>query len=231
MKLVEKSLVPGISALTLNSIAEESIRSQGAFPSFLNYGASKKDQGFPGAICVSINDEIVHGIPAKDKILKEGDIVSLDLGACYKGIHTDMSFSKIIGNTSNSKDKKMIETAKEVLMIAIKNANVGTFTGDIGYEIENYVNIHGFSVIKALVGHGIGSEVHQDPQVPNFGQKGTGYRLETDIAIAIEPMISAGSSDVKTEADGWTVRTADGAKAAHFEKTVLITNDGAEIIT
>lgn len=221
---------PGISAEYLNNFAEKQLRNSGARPSFLNYG-SHGGKPFPASLCVSINDEIVHGIPLKDKIIRQGDIVGLDLGAEYKGVCTDMAITVIAGRSKNEQDVKLLNITKESLYLAIKQAVAGKNTGDIGYEIQNYVESKGFNVVRALVGHGIGKEPHMDPQIPNFGFKGQGEELIENTAIAIEPMVTAGSYDVKTKKDGWTVVLADGKKGAHFEHTVLITGSKPLIVT
>lgn len=226
---VIRSIKPGITGDTLDRIAEESIRMQGATPSFLNYGDD--DNPFPSTICLSINNEIVHGIPLKSKVLCEGDIVSIDIGAEYKGIFTDMAKTVIAGKAKSPEDIKLIKTTSESLERGIKKAIKGNYTGDIGYEIQRFVESNGFSVVKTLVGHGIGHRPHQDPQVPNFGYPNKGFCLINNIAIAIEPMVNIGSSDVIVDKDGWTVKTFDGTKSAHFEHTVLITNKNPIVVT
>lgn len=224
------SVKPGISAQYLNDIAEKQLRNNGARPSFLNYG-SHTSNPFPASLCVSINEEIVHGIPGADKIIHNGDLVGLDLGAEYKGMCSDMAVTVVAGKYLNENDKKLVYVAKEALNLGIKAALPGKTTGDIGMAIQKFVESQGFSVIRALVGHGIGSEPHQDPQVPNFGKKGEGEQLKTNLAIAIEPMIAVGDYNIKTNRDGWTVSTYDGKKSAHFEHTVLITSSKPIIIT
>jgi len=224
------SVKPGISAEYLNDIAEKQLRNSGARPSFLNH-KSHNGNRFPASLCVSINDEIVHGVPTKDKIIHQGDLVGLDLGAEYLGICTDMAVTIIAGKPDNENDKKLVNSAKEALNLGIKASCAGNTIGDIGFSIQKYVESRGFSVIRSLVGHGIGKEPHQDPQVPNFGKKGEGIKLVPNTAIAIEPMISLGSHEVKTKKDGWTVIMADGKKGAHFEHTVLITPSKPIVIT
>lgn len=230
LKKTIESLKPGINAAYLNEIAEKNLRSSGARPSFLNYG-SHGGKAFPASLCVSINDEVVHGIPASDKIVHDGDIVGLDLGAEYKGVFTDMAKTEIVGRCVDEKAKKLINTTKEALNLGIKVANAGNTTGDIGNNIQKYVESRGFSVVRALVGHGIGQEPHQEPQIPNFGKSGEGSKLVPNMAIAIEPMVVIGRYEVKTKKDGWTVATVDGKYAAHFEHTVLITASKPIIIT
>ncbi|MFA7243734.1 MAG: type I methionyl aminopeptidase [Patescibacteria group bacterium] len=224
------AIKPGISAASLDQIAESSIRQQGGTPSFKNYPPGD-DNPFPAALCVSLNDEIVHGIPYPNKIIREGDIVSVDLGVNYHGMNTDMAKSVIAGSPKNKIDEKLIKVTEQALKIAIANAIAGHTTGDIGNAVEMYIKKEGFSVVRALVGHGVGRNVHEDPQIPNFGRKNEGEKLVSGIAVAIEPMVVVGSHDVKTSSDGWSVSTLDGSKAAHFEHTILIGSKRSEIIT
>ncbi len=230
---VIKNIKPGINAATLDKIAETYLRKNGARPSFLNYGSS--DNSFPASICLSINNEVVHGIPSKNKIIKHGDIVSVDIGAEYMGVYTDMAKTILVDEPKNAllnKEKiKLIQVTYRSLEIGIQSVKAGVATGDIGYTIQNYVEENGFSVVKALVGHGIGLSAHQDPQIPNFGTMGTGFKLKENMAIAIEPMVNAGTSDVITSDDGWTVKTHDGSLSAHFEHTILVKNKKSIIIT
>ena len=220
---------PGISTLSLDEIAEKSLRRQGALPSFKNYHIEGSGR-FPASLCVSINDELVHGIPSSKKIIKHGDLVSLDLGANYKGMFTDMAVTIGVGQISAS-DSKLIETTKFALNQAIANLRSGMKTGDLGNLIENYINKSGFVGIHDLVGHGIGTAPHMEPQIPNFGRIGTGVELKNGMAIAIEPMVSISNNRVKTGRDNWTIRMENGLNCAHFEHTVLLINDKAEIIT
>lgn len=224
------SVKPGISALSLDQLAESLIRKQGGTPSFKNY-PSQRGRSFPSALCVSINDEIVHGIPLKNKIIREGDIVSLDCGVNYRGINTDMAKSVIAGKARNKNDEKLIKVTDTALKLGISEAKIGNKVGDIGHAIQSYVEREGFNVVRALVGHGIGREVHCDPQVPNFGRKGDGFSLIPGIAIAIEPMVVSGDYNVQTKDDDWTVTTIDGKRAAHFEHTIYIGERKSEIIT
>ena len=223
------AIKPGINGLALDKIAEKAIRKQGARPSFLNYGEDSNP--FPATICLSINDEVVHGVPLKEKIIRDGDLVSVDIGAEFHGIYTDTSATVVAGETKSNIDKKLLKVTKEALSLGINAAVAGAYTGDIGAVIQNHVEKNGFNVVKALVGHGIGTAPHQDPQVPNFGKRGTGVLLEPNMAIAIEPMVNIGTGDVKTSSDGWTVKTYDGARSAHFEHTILITQAKPVIIT
>lgn len=227
---VVAKIKPGMSAFTIDQLAELYLRRSGAKPSFLNYRSSNQ-RPFPNSLCLSINHEIVHGVPCKDKILKEGDIVSLDLGAEYQGMFTDMAVTLIVGAPKSKRDQKLIQTARDALYEGIRKAKVGNTTGDIGYAVQKHVEARGFNVIRSLVGHGIGVKPHLDPQIPNFGQRGEGVKLIPNIAIAIEPMIVAGHYDTSTSWDGWTVITQDGSLAAHYEHTVFISDHGTEIIT
>lgn len=236
-KILSKSLKdaisaikPGISSSVIDNIAEKSLRKNGAAPSFLNY-PSHNDNRFPNSICISINNEVVHGIPYKDKIIREGDIVGVDLGAEYKGVYTDMAETVIVGKAKNKSDVLLVSVAKNALHEGIKKAIAGNTTGDIGYSIQKFVEGKGFNVVRALVGHGIGKAPHTDPQIPNFGEKGIGIKLKNNCAVAIEPMIVSGNYDVITQNDGWTVSTKDGSNSAHFEHTVLINKNSPEIIT
>ena len=222
-EILKSAIIPGISTLELDKIAEENIRKYNAIPSFKGYG------GFPGSICASINEEVVHGIPG-NKILKEGDIVSLDVGAYYKGYHSDSAKTHGVGVISEE-DRKLIEVAKESFYEGIKFAKLGYRLSDISHAIQAHVEQHGFSVVRDLVGHGVGVDLHEDPQIPNYGPAGKGPRLQEGMVLAIEPMINAGRYQVKTLADGWTIVTVDGKKSAHYEHTIAITNDEPIILS
>ena len=222
-EILKSAIVPGISTLELDKIAEENIRKYNAIPSFKGYG------GFPGSICASINEEVVHGIPSK-KILKEGDIVSLDVGAYYKGYHSDSAKTHGVGVISEE-DRKLIEVAKQSFYEGIKFAKLGYRLSDISHAIQAHVEKHGFSVVRDLVGHGVGSELHEDPQIPNYGSPGKGPKLKEGMVLAIEPMVNAGKFHVKMLGDGWTIVTIDSKKSAHYEHTIAITEDGPLILT
>jgi len=219
----------GVATLELDKEAERLIRKVGGEPSFKNYGAEFGNP-FPGSLCVSINDEVVHGIPRADRILKEGDIVGLDLGLKYKGLFTDMAITVPVGRVGE-KEMKIIEIAKESLEKGIVAAKDGAFAGDIGFAIQSCAELRGYSVVKKLVGHGVGYAVHEEPEIPNFGKKGTGARLKAGMVLALEPMINEGGDDVVLEKDGWTWRTKDGSFSAHFEHTITVTKNGAEVLT
>ena len=222
-KYLQQFLKPGITTKELDKLGDDFIRSHDAIPSFKNYN------GFPGSICTSINEEVVHGIPG-NKILKEGDIVSLDVGAYYKGYHSDSAKTHGVGVISEE-DRKLIEVAKESFYEGIKFAKLGYRLSDISHAIQAHVEKHGFSVVRDLVGHGVGVNLHEDPQIPNYGPAGKGPKLQEGMVLAIEPMINAGRYHVKTLADGWTIVTIDGKKSAHYEHTIAITNDEPIILS
>ena len=221
---------PGVSGAYLDAFAEENIRQNGGKPAFLNYPPGE-DRPFPASLCVSVNEDVVHGIPSEDQVIQEGDIVSLDLGVNYKGLCTDSARTVIAGKPIDQNHKKLLETTKESLQAGIKQAKAGNHTGDIGHAVEKVIINRGFNVVKSLVGHGIGTEPHQEPQVPNFGKKGSGVKLIENIAIAIEPMVVMGSNDLKTNSDGWTISTIDKSLSAHFEHTMIITKNGNIVVT
>ena len=213
----------GVSMLELDNIIRHYIEKSGAKPSFLGYG------GFPGSACISVNEEIIHGIPRANKILREGDIVKLDVGACYKGFHGDSANTFGVGNISDEA-KRLIETTKESFFKGAAKAVAGNRIGDIGSAVYNHAVSNGYGVVKRYVGHGVGHDLHEDPEVPNFGTAGRGARLFPGMTIAIEPMINEGTFEVKEKNDGWTVVTADGKLSAHYEHTVLITPDGEPLL-
>ena len=224
LKVVEHSIKAGVSTLELDKIAYDYIKSQNAIPSFKNYG------GFPGSICASVNDTVVHGIPSADIILKEGDIISIDVGAKYKGYHSDACRTFPVGKI-DAKVKKLIKVTEQSFFEGIKGLKSGAFVGDISHRIQTFVEKHGYTIVRELVGHGVGKNLHEDPQVPNFGRSGSGPRLNANAVIAIEPMVNMGERNVVFMSDGWTCKTRDGMPSAHYENTVLITEDGVEILT
>lgn len=227
---VAKKAVPSASTFSLDELAERLIREADGEPSFKNYKTKDDKISYPASLCVSINDEIVHGIPTRDKILKEGDIVSLDLGMKYKGLYTDMAITVVVGEISKQV-KKMIKVTKEALDKGIKEAKEGNRIGDIGFNIQSYVKKNGFNVVHNLVGHGVGYEAHEEPEIPNFGRKGTGEILKNGMVLAIEPMVVAGKPETILSDDNWTWKTKDGSLAAHFEHTIVVTKKGGEILT
>lgn len=219
-----KAIKPGISTLEIDQLGEQIIRSFGCTPNFLNYN------GYPASICVSVNDEVVHGIPSKSRILQEGDIVSLDAGLIYKGFHSDAARTHGVGEISKEA-KQLIEVTKQSFFEGIKFARAGHHLHEISAAIQAYAESFGYGVVRDLVGHGIGTSLHEDPQIPNFAQKRRGIRLQPGMTLAVEPMINAGRLDVEWLDDDWTVVTEDGSWSAHYENTVLITEDEPEILT
>lgn len=213
----------GIKTKELDSLAEKFIRSKGATPSFKGY------EGFPSTLCISINDEVVHGFPG-ERVLQDGDIISIDIGACYKGYHGDSAWTYTVGEVSDDA-KYLLEHTEKALYEGIKQAKVGNRIGDIGYAIEKYAKEHNLGVVKELVGHGVGTSVHEAPDVPNYGTKGTGPKIRDGMVIAIEPMLTLGSPDIYVEDNDWTVVTVDSSLSAHFEHTIAITNEGVIILT
>lgn len=222
---VAELIKPGITTKYLDQIAEEFIRSCGAVPSFLNYN------GFPASLCISLNDVVVHGIPTKDQVLKEGDIVSVDCGAFKNGFHGDSAYTFRVGDVSKETEA-LLRTTKESLYQGIAQSLEGKRVGDIGFAVQEYCQRRGYTVVREMVGHGVGRNLHEDPEVPNVGKRGSGAQLKAGMVIAIEPMINMGSRNIVMERDGWTVRTADHKPSAHFEHTIAIRkNGGAEILT
>ncbi|MGE4571409.1 MAG: type I methionyl aminopeptidase [Candidatus Izemoplasmatales bacterium] len=215
---------PGISTEALDDLIEKVIRDHDAIPSFKNYN------GFPASACISINEEVVHGIPSKSTILKEGDIVSVDIGAIYKGYHGDSAWTYACGEISDDA-KRLLKGTEESLFKGLEFAKAGNRLSDISHAIQKYAEGLGFSVVREFVGHGLGSNLHEDPQIPNYGLPGRGPRLKSGMTLAIEPMINLGNKDVKVLADGWTAVTRDKSLSAHFEHSILITDTGYEILT
>lgn len=215
---------PGISTLDIDRYGEKLIRSLGCTPNFLNYN------GYPASICVSVNDEVVHGIPKKNRILQEGDIVSLDAGLIYKGYHSDAARTHAVGKIS-PEAQQLIDVTRNSFFEGIKYAKAGNHLYDISAAIGNYAQQFGYGVVRDLVGHGIGTHLHEDPQIPNFAQKRRGVRLIPGMTLAIEPMINQGRADVEWLNDDWTVVTQDGSLSAHYENTILITEGEPEILT
>jgi len=220
---IAKNIKPGVTTLQLDKIADTFIRDHGAVPTFLGY------EGFPNSLCISVNDQVVHGVPS-DYELKEGDIVSVDCGAEKDGFHGDSCYTFCVGEVSEEV-QKLLKTTKEALYEGIKNAVEGKRVGDISYAIQTYCEDRGYSVVRKMVGHGIGREMHEDPEVPNFGKRGNGPKLKSGMTLAIEPMINLGKHDIYIEQDGWTTRTRDKKPSAHFEHTVVIRKGQADILS
>lgn len=214
----------GISTKELDTVIREYIEKCGAKPSFLGYG------GFPGSACISINDEVIHGIPSKNRILREGDIVKVDVGAFYKGFHGDSARTIPVGNVSEEA-LKLIEVTRNSFFEGVAAVKAGNRMGDVGSSIQSCVERAGFSVVRQYIGHGIGRDLHESPDVPNFGTAGRGVRLCAGMAIAIEPMVNVGSESVYVLPDGWTVKTKDTSLSAHYENTVVLTSEGVLITT
>ena len=222
--LAGKAVEPGVSTFEIDRIVREYIEKQGATPSFLGYG------GFPASACISVNNVVIHGIPSKKQILKEGDIVSIDVGAKLNGYHGDNAWTFPCGSVFEEA-QAIMDVTKESLFEGIKNAVAGNRVGDIGHAVQKYAEARSYSVVRDFVGHGVGAKLHEDPSVPNYGTPGRGVRLLPGMTIAIEPMINAGNHEVKVLSDGWTTVTADGSLSAHFEHTIAITSDGPVIMT
>jgi methionyl aminopeptidase len=224
LKLAGAAVHPGVSTWEIDRVARRYIEEKGAKPTFLGYG------GFPASACVSVNNVIIHGIPSKDHIIKEGDIVSIDVGATYEGYVGDNAWTFPCGEVS-PEAQALMDATKESLFEGIKAAVPGGRLGDVGSAVQQYAEARGYSVVRDYVGHGVGAKMHEDPSVPNYGTPGRGVRLLPGMTIAIEPMINQGVKEVKTLADGWTTVTADGKLSAHFEKSIAITPNGPIILT
>jgi methionyl aminopeptidase len=220
---VAKVIKPGIKTIVLDAIAEEFIRDHGAVPGFKGYG------GFPGSLCISVNEEVVHGIPG-ERVLEDGDIVSVDCGTYMNGFYGDSAYTFAVGNVKEEY-LLLLQRTKESLYLAIDQAVAGKRVGDIGHAVQSYVEGFGYSVVRDLVGHGVGRNLHEKPEVPNYGRRGTGIKLKPGMAIAIEPMINLGVKDVVQENDGWTIKTADSLPSAHFEHDVAIRKGKADILS
>lgn len=224
LKVAGEAVQPGVSTLEIDTIVRKYIEKQGAAPSFLGYG------GFPNSACISVNNVVIHGIPSKKQILKEGDIVSIDVGAFYEGFHGDNAYTFACGSISREA-QQLLDATKESLYEGIKQAIAGNRIGDIGSAVQRYVEERSYSVVRDFVGHGVGAKLHEEPSVPNFGTPGRGPRLIPGMTIAIEPMINQGKHYVRVLDDEWTTVTVDGSLSAHFEHTVAITPDGPKILT
>jgi methionyl aminopeptidase len=224
LELMRENAKPGITTMKLDRIAEDFIRKEGAIPACKGY------EGFPGTMCISVNDEVVHGIPGNRK-LEEGDIVSFDSCVLLDGWYSDSAITVIVGRSRMPEDEKLVEVTEKALYKGIEQAVIGNRIGDISYAVQEYVEKNGFSVVREYTGHGIGKHLHEDPAVPNYGRENTGLLLKEGMCIAIEPMVCAGDYGLFTAKDGWTAKTLDHSNAAHFEHTVAITKNGPEILT
>jgi methionyl aminopeptidase len=221
---LREAVKPGLSTLEIDEDVEAFIRSRGALPAFKGY------RGFPATVCISINEEVVHGIPSAHRRIKEGDIVGLDLGCIVEGYYADCAFTLAIGDVP-PKVQELLDVTRESLDVAIAECRAGRRLSDVSHAVQAHVERHGFSVVRAFVGHGIGRALHEDPQIPNFGDPGRGPQLRPGMVLAIEPMVTMGSWEVKVLDDGWTAVTRDGSLAAHFEHTIAVTDDGPEVLT
>lgn len=230
LRLVAEKVKPGISAKELDDFAYKFVKDGGDEPAFLNYTPEGVSYPYPASLCVSINDEVVHGIPLEEIILDEGDIVSLDLGLKHRGLITDSAITVPVGNIDN-KAQDLINVTKKAMMVGIEAAKPGNTTGDIGHAIEEFVKKTGYGIVKILSGHGVGYSVHEDPYVPNYGNPGEGEKLVPGMVLALEPMLNLGGGEVCSTEDEYTYVTEDGSLSAHFEHTIVITEEGAEILT
>ena len=221
---LEKIIRPGISTKEIDRVCEELIRSYGCTPNFLNY------QGYPGSVCVSVNEEVVHGIPTEQHIIKEGDIVSLDTGLIYQGDHSDAARPHAVGEISEQA-KQLIDVTRQSFFEGIRMAKAGNHLFDISNAIDAYIKPYGYGIVRDLVGHGIGTHLHEEPEIPNFAQKRRGLRLQPGMTLAVEPMVNIGTPNVKWMKDGWTVISADHSLSAHYENTILITEGEPEILS
>jgi methionyl aminopeptidase len=229
---VKEKVAPGVSTKELDLYAEKLIRDMGDVPAFLNYRPEGASKPFPASLCISVNDEVVHGIPNEKRILKEGDIVSLDLGLNHGGLFTDMAITVPVGKIDKA-SQKLMEVTEQALKVGISAANGGYRVGDIGHAVESFVRAQKskYGIVEVLSGHGVGRAIHEDPYIPNFGKAGKGEKLVPGMVVALEPMLNLGTKNVTIDDDGYTFRTADGKNSAHFECTILITEGGAEVLT
>ncbi len=229
---IEKKLKPGMTTLDIDRIAEEKMRSLGAIPAEKGYNSGMRGvPPFPASICASVNDEVIHGVPSKYKVIKEGDIVSIDTVVLKNGYNADAARTFIVGKPNSKEDQRLVEVTRQAFYEGLKYAKVGNRIGDISHAIGEYVASQGYSVVREFQGHGIGKEMHEDPGIPNYGKAGRGARIEAGMTLAIEPMVIAGKPDILELDDGWTIITEDGSMASHYENTVLITKNGPEILT
>jgi len=227
LEVLRVELRPGVSTGELDAIAERMIRDAGAVPSFKGYGSNPP---FPGSICASVNDEVVHGIPSPHRRLADGDLISIDIGCILEGWHADCARTWTVGRVPREASD-LIEATRSGMEAGIAAAVAGNRIGDIGHAIESVARRHGYGVVRPFVGHGIGQQMHEEPQVPNYGRPGTGLLIEPGMCFAIEPMFNLGGDDVFVEDDGWTVRTSDGSLSAHFENTIAVTENGPDVLT
>ncbi len=221
---LERAALPGVTTAELDRLAAARTRERGAVPAFLGY------HGYPASLCISVNEEVVHGIPSPERVLREGDVVGLDFGAVLDGFYGDAARTVAVGRAGDEA-ARLLETAREALARAVRAAVPGGFVGDLGADVQTFVEGRGYSVVRDFVGHGIGRRLHEPPQIPNFGRAGTGARLRPGMVLAIEPMVNIGGAEVEVMDDGWTAVTSDGSLSAHFEHTVAIRKNGPEILS
>lgn len=225
LRILAQSVKPGMTTLDLADIADSELKRLGGKPAFLGY------HGFPSSLCVSVNDEVVHGIPSAKRTINDGDLVSMDFGVLHKGLITDAAITVIAGEAKSNQDKLLVEKTRQSLAAAVDVITDGVKVGTIGSSVENILKQANFGIVRDFVGHGVGDQLHEDPNIPNFGVNGQGKQLHAGMTIAVEPMATAGDEAVQIDPDGWTVRTRDGSRSAHFEQTILVTVDGAEVLT
>jgi len=225
LRIISTAVKPGMSTLDLARLADKELSRLKVKPAFLGY------ENFPSSLCVSVNDEVIHGIPRADHIIKDGDIVSLDFGVIYKDMITDAAISVIVGQPQTAKDLELVNVTRKALAKGIEIIQPGATIGDIGAAVQRVLEGSNLGILREFVGHGVGHQLHEEPGIPNYGQKGSGFVLETGMTVAIEPMATIGSHEIYIADDGWTVKTKDGSRAAHFEHTVLVTEDGYEVLT
>lgn len=223
LEMLKKEIKPGVTTKHLDKLAYDFILSKGCKPAF------KGLYGFPGTICASVNEEVVHGIPS-DRVLKEGDIISIDTGAVYHGYYSDAARTFPVGKIDSDK-KRLIDITEKSFFEGVKNIKAGSYVGDISSSVQKFVEKNGYSIVRELTGHGVGKELHEDPSIPNFGVKGSGARLNKNMVLAVEPMVNMGNRNVVFMPDGWTCKTLDGKPSCHYENTILITENGIEILT
>jgi len=227
---LKRHIQPGVSTLKLDDIAETFIRDHGGIPAFKDYNPSFGDSPFPYTLCVSLNEEVVHGMPSSHRILEDGDIVSIDCGVFMNGYYGDSAYTFAVGEI-NAKKKKLMDVTKAALYKGIEKAKSGSRLGAISYEIQKYVEMYGFSIIREMVGHGVGTNLHEPPEVPNFGKKRSGIKLKEGMVLAIEPMVNMGKRFIATAQDGWTIYAKDQLPSAHYEHCIAITKEGAQVLS
>ncbi len=227
--VLSEKITPGVSLKQLDEIAEEFIRDNGGIPAFKDYKQSADQPPYPGTLCLSVNDEVVHGIP-RDLELKDGDIISIDCGVIYNGFYADSAYTFKVGNVS-PEIEMLLEATYQALLAGIEKAKHNNRIGDISYAVQSVANKHGLGIVREMVGHGVGVKLHEPPEIPNYGRRGTGRKLQENMVIAIEPMLTLGRAKIFVDNDGWTIKTRDGSIAAHYEHTVLVTKNGGVPLT